>query len=160
MFTVILSPGFTTPDNASLSLAMSVITWRRLKRYLALALCFILVTAYLSQAERPQQRTTPDPPQGLDDVCAHFRYPSHFRDVADHIVEGQIEQALLDIEKGALREKINQSTVKKIWQVWKSEEVPEYLFQPRDWKAMHPGWEHTVSLGTVSNLFGFFRRGN
>ena len=88
-----------------------------------------------------------------NDSCGRFESRSSYRNNADHDFERRIDSALLAVQR---RQELTQrpdGPVKKIWQTWRDNIVPERFDQPATWRNMHPDWEHNVRLEAFLHMY-------
>ena len=91
-----------------------------------------------------------------NEACARFRHYSTYRRNIDYRLEREIDLALLDIEKKSSLTTLDPKPVRKIWQIWRDENVPNNFYKSHGWTASHPDWEYQVRVPIVSECLRDF----
>ena len=81
-----------------------------------------------------------------NDNCGRFESSSRYRKEPDYNFERQIDSALLAIQHDLESKYSLHPPVRRIWQTWRDNVVPERFDQPATWRKKNPGWEHVVGV--------------
>ena len=117
---------------------------RRRLFLLALSLFCIFIVHNLRETLWNASEADLDAFRDENDSCGRFESNSPYRKDPDYDFEQRIDSALLAIQHREELEPPPNFPVKKIWQIWRDEVVPEKFDQPEVWRKLHLGWEHNV----------------